>query len=235
MASLGWEQRPFVGRRDELRRFDEVLTSPEGQAVVVVGQAGMGKTMLVNRMARCALDHPNLKCGFVRYEVTPSDSPASTMALMIDHAFEAAGLVEKAREDTERRHKQWDALIKLLPKGGALVDLRNALRRDPQRDTRDQFIERLDLISRRLPDNGRAIFIVDPEKYMQPGSQDDWRLVVRELPDRIKFVFARRPMMSSSPAVTSWPLRTSGAFLTMVWMSWTNRPSKTCSTNAHPI
>ena len=75
------DDRPFVGRKDELRGFGEILAAPEGQAVVVVGQAGMGKTMLVNRMARLALDHPNLKCGAVRYEVTPTDTPASVMGV----------------------------------------------------------------------------------------------------------------------------------------------------------
>ncbi len=197
-------ERVFVGRQAELDRWEAVLASPGGQAVVVVGQAGMGKTMLVNRMAESATNHPELKCGFVRYEVTPTDSPATTMALMIDDAFEAADVVERSMEKTERRRKQWFALIKLLPKGGELVQ---SLRRDSQRNTRDQFVERLRLISEGLPDNGRAVFVIDSDKYMAPGSQDDWRLVVRELPDKVKFVFAQRPedALISSPDFMALP------------------------------
>ncbi len=184
---------PFVGRRQELQRFDELLRSESGQAILVVGPRGMGKTLLVNRMARCARDHPDLRCGAVRYEVTPADTVNTTMSLMMDHAFEAAQLVERSLEKTEHRSKQWLALVKLLPKGGELAELVSSLRHDPQRNTRDQFIARLQLISERLPEDGRAIFIVDPEKYMQPRSADDWRLVVRDLPEKIKFLFAQRP------------------------------------------
>ena len=79
-------ERIFVGRRDELKQFDRVLRAEEGQVVLVVGQQGMGKTMLVNRMARAVLAHPELKCGAVRYDVTPTNSVDVTMALMIDEA-----------------------------------------------------------------------------------------------------------------------------------------------------
>lgn len=44
----------FVGRQRELERFQEVLADPAGQAVVVVGPAGMGKTWLLNKMQRRA-------------------------------------------------------------------------------------------------------------------------------------------------------------------------------------
>ena len=38
------EGKIFVGRKDELEQFKKVLKNPKGQAVVVVGQAGMRKT-----------------------------------------------------------------------------------------------------------------------------------------------------------------------------------------------
>jgi len=50
----------------------------------------MGKTWLINKMAEVAENYPCLKCGWVRYEVTPTDSVDSTMVLMVDNAFEAA-------------------------------------------------------------------------------------------------------------------------------------------------
>lgn len=45
------EEKIFVGRKAELEEFKKVLAEPGGQAVLVVGQAGMGKTWLINKMA----------------------------------------------------------------------------------------------------------------------------------------------------------------------------------------
>ena len=41
------EKRIFVGREDELEEFAKVLEQPHGEAVLVIGQAGMGKTWLL--------------------------------------------------------------------------------------------------------------------------------------------------------------------------------------------
>ena len=76
-------EKIFVGREVELQDFMSAMERPAGEAVLVVGQAGMGKTMLVNKMARLAEKHPDLKCGWVRYEVTPTDSVDSTMSRQI--------------------------------------------------------------------------------------------------------------------------------------------------------
>jgi len=188
------EQRIFVGRQAELDRFREILEDPRGQGVVVVGQAGMGKTWLIGRMVQLATQHPSLKCAWVRYEVTPTDSVDATMALMMDNAFEAAQTCEGSFDKTDRRRAQWYALLKVLvPKGGDIAELIATLRRDPQRHTREQFLERLRLISTRMGPQGRALFVVDPEKLMCPGCADSWRLVTRELPEKIKFLIAQRP------------------------------------------
>jgi tetratricopeptide (TPR) repeat protein/energy-coupling factor transporter ATP-binding protein EcfA2 len=178
--------RIFVGRKKELEQFKKVLEDPQGQAILVVGQAGMGKTWLINKMAELA---ESLKCGWVRYEVTPTDSVDSTMALMMDNAFESAQVTEKSFDGTERRLEQWRSFLNVFNIG----DLVMSLRRDQQRHTREQFLERLNLISERMPKDGRAIFIIDPEKYMQKESDQSWAIVVKSLPEKIKFVFAQRP------------------------------------------
>ena len=149
----------------------------------------MGKTWLINKMAELAENHPNLTCGCVRYEVTPTDSVDSTMALMMDNAFDAAQVVEGSFDGTPRRLQQWKALLNIIKIG----DLVMSLRRDPAKNTREQFLERLQLISKRMPENGRAIFIIDPEKYMQKDSDQSWAIVVKQLPEKIKFLFAQRP------------------------------------------
>ena len=179
----------FVGRKAELEQFKEVLEDKQGQAVLVVGHRGMGKTWLINKMASTAENHPDLKCGWVRYEVTPTDSVDSTMALMMDNAFEAGQITEGSFDGTKRGLEQWRAFLNVLRLG----DLVLSLRRDPAKNTREQFLERLRLISKRMPENGRAVFIIDPEKYMEEKSDQSWAIMVKSLPEKIKFVFAQRP------------------------------------------
>jgi hypothetical protein len=183
----------FVGRKEELKEFTKALEDPRGQAIIVVGNRGMGKTWLVNRMAKLAGEHPTLKCGFVRYEVTPNTSPDSTMTTMMDNAFEAASTEPGSIANVPERKRQWLALFKtFVPRGEQLVELMASLRRDQAKDTKQQFLERLELISKRMPENGRAIFIVDPEKEIAGKSDQDWAIVVKGLPEKIKFIFAQR-------------------------------------------
>ena len=182
------ERKIFVGRKAELEQFKKVLEDPKGQAVLVVGNRGMGKTWLVNKMAALAENHPDLKCGCVRYEVTPTDSVDSTMALMMDNAFEAAQVKEGSFVGTKRGLEQWRSLLNVVNIG----DLAMSLRHDPAKNTREQFLERLQLVSERMPENGRAIFIIDPEKYMQDKSDYAWGLVISKLPSKVKFLFPQR-------------------------------------------
>jgi len=112
----------------------------------------------------------------------------------MDNAFEAASTEPGSFDRVPERKKQWLALFKtIVPKGGEIAELINSLRRDPTKNTRDQFLGRLRLISKRMLDKGRAIFVIDPEKYMQEKSDQSWAIVVKELPEKIKFVFAQRP------------------------------------------
>jgi tetratricopeptide (TPR) repeat protein len=182
------EGKIFVGRKAELEQFKKVLEDPEGQAVLVVGHRGMGKTWLVDKMAETAKNHPDLECGCVRYEVTPTDSVDSTMALMIDNAFEAAQIKDGSFSGTARRLEQWRSLLNVVNLG----DLILSLRRDPSKNTCEQFLERLQLISKRMPENGRAIFIIDPEKRIQKESDYAWGIVISRLPSKVKFLFAQR-------------------------------------------
>lgn len=188
------EENLFVGREAELKRFDDLLQSPDGQAIIVSGQPGMGKTALLDRITELLPNRPDLKCGAVRYEVTRTQSPESIMASMIDHAYEAANKKPGFFTISQQGRKQWATLFEvLIPKADKVVKLKQSLQMNPQQSTRDQFIDRLNLISQSMPDNGRAVFIIDPEKYLQKDNADDWRLVIQKLPPKIKFLIAQRP------------------------------------------
>jgi tetratricopeptide (TPR) repeat protein len=187
----------FVGRKAELARFKEVLADPAGQAVVVTGHRGMGKTWLINKMAKMAANDGQLKCGWVRYEVTPNVVPDSTMALMMDDAYEASKSLKEGIKIHGQNKEMWKSLVSVAEVIGgtrakALAELIIGFQREKTASTGSQFINGLRILSKRLGKNGRAIFVVDPEKYMCKESDQDWALVVKDLPDKIKLVFAQR-------------------------------------------
>jgi len=187
----------FVGRKAELEQFKEALKNPKGQAVLVVGQAGMGKSWLVNKMAEIAKNHPDLKCGCVRYEPTSNDSVDAMMERMMDDAFHAGDVVEGSFDNTVRRRKQWYSLLEtVVPKGEKISKLIRSFERNQQRPTREEFLDRLRLISGKIEDSGRAVFLIDPLEYLERERDEyaeEWAIVVRDLPEKIKFVFAQRP------------------------------------------
>ena len=191
------EGRPFVGREAELERFEEFLLDRAGQAAIVVGQAGMGKTWLVERMAAVAQEHPDLKCGCVRYELTSNDSPDVVMDRMMDDAFRAAQVAEGSFDNTAKRRKQWYALLKtMVPKGKDIAELVKSFERNQQRPTREEFLDRLRMISAKMGDAGRAVFVLDPLEYLDKDEDryaEEWAVVAGGLPEKIKIVFAQRP------------------------------------------
>jgi tetratricopeptide (TPR) repeat protein len=187
----------FVGRKEELKEFTRVLEEPRGQAIIVVGNRGMGKTWIVNRMAKLASEHPKLKCGWVRYEVTPTDSPDSTMATMMDDAYEAGRSIKEGFKVTGQNRQLWKSLVPVAEliggtRGKALAELMIGFQRDKTKNSREQFIGALNVLSSRIGTMGRWIFIVDPEKYMAKESDQTWAIVVKSLPEKIKFIFAQR-------------------------------------------
>jgi len=191
------EKPIFVGRKEELEQFKKVLQDPQGQAILVVGQAGMGKTFLLNKMAEIAAKHLNLKCGCVRYEVISNDSVDMILGRMMDDAFHAGDVVEGSFDNTALRRKQWYALLEtMVPRGEKISRLIQSLERNQQRPTREEFLDRMRLISGKIKANGRAVFIIDPLEYLEEEKDEyaeDWAIIVRDLPDKIKLVFAQRP------------------------------------------
>ncbi len=110
------EKRIFVGRKEELEKFGKVLEDPKGQAVLVVGQAGMGKTWLLGEFEEIV--ERQKRCGVVRYELTANDSVDAVMERMMDDAFRAGEVVEGSFDSTDKRRKHWFALLEtMVPKG----------------------------------------------------------------------------------------------------------------------
>jgi len=119
------------------------------------------------------------------------------MERMMDDAFHAGDVIEGSFDNTVRRRKQWYALLEtVVPKGEKISKLIRSFERNQQRPTREEFLDRLRLISGKIEDNGRAVFIIDPLEYLERERDEyaeEWVIVVRDLPEKIKVVFAQRP------------------------------------------
>jgi tetratricopeptide (TPR) repeat protein len=184
----------FVGRLPELHQFEEILREPKGQAVLVVGSEGIGKSALLSKMAECAFTHSKLRCGFVGYEITPVKSPNALMEEMMHHAFEAAALKEPAINHTEKKKRQWRSFFNaFFPLSERQLELVSALRYEPKHDIYGQFLERLNYLSQNMPQEARGILFLDTGVGVESGFDDSWNAVLQELPPKIKIVFAQRP------------------------------------------
>ena len=83
------EHRIFVGRKDELDRFKQLLQDPRGQAIIVVGGKGRGKSWLVDKMTEEAEDGLDYHVVPLRYSVTPTDPVGTVMNEIMNNAADA--------------------------------------------------------------------------------------------------------------------------------------------------
>ncbi len=195
----------FFGRRAELDALRDAISDDTTRAILVVGHEGMGKSALLGRLMQ--LIHDNTKSwgpwGAVIYQTYATDSVDAILERMIEDAYAAADTEAGSFAGTEPRKRQWAALwkgVKAIPvvknaaeMTEAIHDLTFSLKRELTRSTRDQFIERLNDVSGRMPKDGRAVVVIDPDPEMPLRSDQLWASVLRELPSKIKFVFAQRP------------------------------------------
>lgn len=201
----------FVGRKAELSAWSEILADPIGEVVLVAGDPGMGKTALVDQMVFEATRTPRLCCASVRYTVLPTDSSGMVMRMMIEDAFFSARAVIGQLETQGTRFHQWNTVIERFSfcEGGLenRYAFLNALRFDKQKHVFDQFQERLILFSKRMPENGRLIIVLDPEREMLAFHSNLWSRLFRQLPSKINMIIAQQcdDVLLSDPNIYSLP------------------------------
>jgi len=188
----------FVGRKQELDQWLELLTEPaaQGQAVVIVGKYGMGKTRLLEQMIQTARMHKSLQCFAARYIMGPGESPGMILRIILDDMFQAARYAAGTLNGNGKRFEQWLYLYRELGmfQNHTERDFQflEQLRFDSRKNIFDQFTTRLELLSDALPAHGRLLVAIDPELDTLATRVELWTQVVKNLPPKIFFLFAQR-------------------------------------------
>ena len=190
--------RTFVGRKQELDQWSTLLasTTDAGQAVVVVGKYGMGKTWLLDQMMRQAQDNKSLQCFSARYVMGPGESPGMILRAILEDMFQAARYEAGSLEAEGKRFEQWTRIYRCLHLFSKYTesDVRvlEQLRFNNRKNIFEQFTNRLQLLSELMPDHGRLLFAVDPELDTLGTRVELWSHVVKNLPPKVFFLFAQR-------------------------------------------
>jgi len=188
----------FVGREQELAQWSALLAEPaaKGQAVVIVGKYGMGKTWLLEQMVQTAQKHPPLQCFAARYVMGPDESPGMVLRVILDDMFQAARYAAGTLDAEGKRFEQWFHIYREL---GIFFNhteedfhFFEQLRFDSRKNIFAQFTARLNLLSEIMPEHGRLLLSIDPELDTLATRVELWTQVVEHLPPKIFFLFAQR-------------------------------------------
>jgi len=188
----------FVGRKQELDQWSELLarTTETGQAVVVVGKYGMGKTWLLDQMVKKAQQNEPHRSFAARYAMGPGESPGMILRAILEDMFQAARYEAGSLDAAGKRFEQWTHIyrgLKLFSKHTASdFHLLEQLRFNNRKNIFEQFSNRLVLLSRLMPDQERLVFAIDPELDTLAARVELWAHVVKSLPPKIIFLFAQR-------------------------------------------
>ena len=190
--------RTFVGRKQELDQWSKLLACPVGvgRAVVAVGKYGMGKTWLLDQMVQNARENTSLQCFAVRYVMGPGESPGMILRAILEDMFQAARYEAGSLNAEGKRFEQWTHIYRglhLFSKHTA-SDFRilEQLRFNNRKNIFEQFANRLTLLSQLMPEQGRILFAIDPELDTLATRVELWTHVVRNLPQKVIFLFAQR-------------------------------------------
>jgi len=188
----------FAGRKHELDQWSNLLADPAagGQAVVVVGKYGMGKTWLLDQMIQKGQENKAIKCFAARYAMGPGESPGMVLRVILDDMFQAARYGAGTLDAEGKRFEQWLCVYQELgifrhptPNDFSLLE---KLRFDGRKNIFDQFTNRLKLLSDLMPDQSRLLLAIDPNLDTLAARVELWAQVVKNLPPKVIFLFAQR-------------------------------------------
>lgn len=194
---MDFESLHYAGRREELNLWSQILASPEGQSVLILGEGGSGKSAFIDQIVLQIWHQTALHCGCVRYDVVAEESPETTLRYMLEDAFQCARASAGAVDNPGIRFWQWGAFFDNIgiprKKMEDIHRLVNVLRFDPQKHIGEQFLGRLKTISSLISPDSRAVFVVDRAGPLPPDFVEAWKTITENLPPRIKLVLSQLP------------------------------------------
>ena len=170
----------FYGRQAELAAWDKVLQSPKAQAVMVTGQQGMGKSLLLRAMIAAAHKRQDLVCATALVAVITQETVANTLERIVTAAQNAV------RNASPGAENMWQGFAEIPTLRNVALDI------DASGYVLEVFIQFLQSIATALPDNGRVVIGIDPRRDLAPHSDEPWLEVITRLPNKIKLLFAQR-------------------------------------------
>ncbi|MBM3523877.1 MAG: hypothetical protein FJX57_13045, partial [Alphaproteobacteria bacterium] len=198
---------PMVGRDEELallmRQWREAVAG-EGRAVLVVGEAGIGKSRLIRALREAVLpDRPTV----LLYQCSPSHADSPLWPVMQQLAFAArfepgddtatrraklAGIVA----DAERR----DLLASLLGIPGDAEPLAALLPQERRRRTLQALVEQLGDLAARAP----VLVLMEDVHWIDPSTIELLQRILEAIASRpVLVVLTSRP--EAEPALGSFP------------------------------
>jgi len=175
----------FVGREKELTDFETLIRSVDGQVLIVVGDKGIGKSYLLERLQYEAMNE--YECFTIFHKFYASTEPKDHVKVLLNDIYDRTGILFKHGNFIQNA-------VKIIPWVGQ--SLSEALGAPTGSDT-----YKFTLFLRRVSDHiegedQRLLVLVDPRDEMEKKEHlETFREIidtVKETP-RIKVVIAQRP------------------------------------------
>ncbi len=155
----------FIGRKKELEQFTKVLEEPKGQAVIIVGAKGSGKSALLEEILKAAKASEVWKCDTRGFSVRPSP-PVSELI---------------------RNIGEWRL-------GNDMGKVREAMGKGRVAYTPQNFKKILEASLRGSEDNVRVVIGIDLNVNIGNRNRiHNWTDIVGNIPEKVKLIITQRP------------------------------------------
>ncbi len=186
---------PIFGREIESSQFENSLSSASemGKVVLVVGQAGMGKSTLLRKFRQIADTHPKLECSVAGFELSELDSPETFLEKLLHETFGMARHSDgKSWIKGPNAKNQIEAIFGAF-KVNEIYNLFDSLVQEKWEPNWQLLLEFFSKLSMNMPENRRIVFLIDPKPKLQPESGAAWFPIFEQLSPKFVFVFAQLP------------------------------------------